>query len=61
MRLSLKASFAAALASLSALVFAAAASAPSARAAVEPQPPTGWKMLVHQMSSTYLFPDNYAD
>lgn len=24
-------------------------------------PPTGWKMVVHQVSSSYLFPDNYLD
>jgi hypothetical protein len=58
MRLSLKATVAGLVAGLAVV---AGCVTPAAQAAPAQQPPTGWKMLVHQMSHTYLFPHGYVD
>lgn len=61
MRISLKTKLAAVVAPLVAVALAGTLTAPAAHADPAPQPPTGWKMITHQMSNTYLFPDNYTD
>jgi hypothetical protein len=61
MRSSLRTKLTTVAAALLATAFTGAVTASGAQAAPQDEPPTGWKMVVHQMSSGYLFPDWYTD